>query len=78
MDLVEDALLALAEGDLVGDLVEVARRPAPLAVQAADREVDLLQGPEDLFDLLVNSSAGRCSITLARIPVPTLVGQAVR
>ena len=51
-DLVQDGRLALAERHLVGDLVEVARRPAALAVQAAHRQVDLLQGPEDLFDLL--------------------------
>ena len=51
-DLVEDLRLALAERHLVGDLVEVAERPAALAVEAADGQVDLLQGAEDLLDLL--------------------------
>ena len=44
--------LGLAQGLLVGDLVEVARGLAPLAVQAADGQVDLLEGAEDLVDLL--------------------------
>ena len=44
--------LALAQGLLVGDLVEVARSLAPLAVEAADGQVDLLEGAEDLVDLL--------------------------
>jgi hypothetical protein len=41
-DFAEDGRLALAEGDLVGNLVEVAGGPAALAVQAADHQVDLL------------------------------------
>ena len=44
--------LGLAQGLLVGDLVEVAGGLAPLAVEAADGQVDLLEGPEDLVDLL--------------------------
>ena len=39
------------EGDLVADLVEVAHRLRAFAVQAADRQADLLQAAEDLVDL---------------------------
>jgi len=52
VNLVEQRLLALAERHLVGDLVKVSGRPAALAVEAAYRQVDLLQGAEDLLDLL--------------------------
>ena len=57
-DLVEDGRFALAEGDLVGDLIKIARRPAPFAVQAAHGQVNLLQGPENLLDLLRQHHAG--------------------
>ena len=70
--------LALAQRLLVGNLVKIAGSLASLAVEAADRQVDLLQGAKTLSICLVWTSPGRCSITPTRIPVPTLVGQAVR
>ena len=44
-------LFAAAQGDLVADLVEIAHRLRAFAVQAADRQADLLQAAEDLLDL---------------------------
>ena len=73
-----ELFLALAERDLVADLVEIAQRLRAFAVQAADGEVDLLQAAEDFVDLPRDHRAGRWSITLTRTPVPTFVGQAVR
>src|SRR5205814_6431754 len=58
-NLVEDGRLALAEGYLVRDLVEIAGRSAPFAIKAANRQIDLLQGPENLFDLLGPSQGGQ-------------------
>src|SRR5262245_16217228 len=58
-DVPEGVGLALAERDLVRDLVEVSRRPAALAVQAAHDEVDLLQSTEHLFDLLGQTQGGQ-------------------
>ena len=50
-DLLDQVLFAAAEGDLVADLVEIAHRLRAFAVQAADRQADLLQAAEDLLDL---------------------------
>ncbi len=60
------------------NLVEVAHCLAAFAVQSSHGEIDLLQAVEDFRISRVWTRAGRCSITLARIPVPTFVGQAVR
>ena len=47
----DDGLFADAEGDLVGELVEVAGGFAALAEEAADRQAHVLGGVEELFDL---------------------------
>ena len=46
-----ELVFALAERDLVADLVEIALGLRAFAVQAADGEVDFLQAAEDLVDL---------------------------
>ena len=55
----DQLLLALAQGLLVGDLVEVAEGLAAFAVEAADGQVDLLESAEDLVDLLGLDQAGQ-------------------
>ena len=55
----DQLLFALAQGLLIRDLVEVAERLGPLAVEAADRQVDLLEGAEDLVDLLGLDQGGQ-------------------
>ena len=51
-DLREDGGLALAQRDLVGDLVKVTGSAAAFAVKTSHGEVNLLQGAEDFLDLL--------------------------
>ena len=50
-DLLDQVGLALAQRDLVADLVEIAHGLRALAVQAADGQADFLQAAEDLVDL---------------------------
>jgi hypothetical protein len=50
-ELADDVFFDLAEGGLVGDLVEVAGGFSALAVEAADGELEVLGGAEDFFDL---------------------------
>ena len=47
------------ERDLVADLIEVAHRLRAFAVQAADRQTDLLQAAEDLVDLPGDDQRGQ-------------------
>ena len=44
---------------MIGDLIKVAHRLAPLAVQAAHRQTELLQGLKDLLDILRQDQAGQ-------------------
>jgi len=50
----------------------------PFAEQAADRHAELIHRPHTFSIWLEMTNAGRCIIAEARIPVPRLVGQAVR
>ncbi len=50
-NLFREFFFALAEGDLVADLVEIALGLRAFAVEAADGEVDFLQAAEDFVDL---------------------------
>ena len=54
----------------------LARLPSPYSPRTT--RLSFCRALNTLSSCLVMPSAGRCSITLARSPVPTLVGQAVR
>ena len=57
--LADQLRLGAAQGDLVADLVEVAHRLRAFAVEAADRQADLLQAAEDLVDLPGDDQGGQ-------------------
>ena len=75
---VDDVVFLLPERRLVGDLEEIAQRLGAFAIQPAHRQADLVHRLDDLLICSLKTSAGRCTIAEARIPVPTFVGQAVR
>ena len=76
--LLDQLVFALAERDLVADLVEVAHACEPSPYRPRTARLIFCRLRKTLSICRVMTSAGRCSITLTRMPVPTFVGQAVR
>src|SRR5207237_1150680 len=58
-EIADDFFFVLAQGGLVGDLVEVAGGFGAFAVEAADGELQVLGGAEDLFDLAGELQSGQ-------------------
>ena len=58
-NLVENLYLALAQRHLVGDLVEISRGPAAFSIQAPHGQVDFLERPKDLLDVLDHHQRGQ-------------------
>ena len=59
LEAADDGFLALAEGGLVGNLIEIAERLGAFAVETADGEADLVDRLEDLADLVAEHEAGQ-------------------
>ena len=74
----DDVGFGFAQSHLVGNLENIAQRFGAFAVKAAHRQAQFVDGLNDRIDLLGQNQPGRCSIALTRMPVPILVGQAVR
>jgi hypothetical protein len=76
--MVEQLVLAAAQGGLVGQLEEVADDLAALPIEPRKVSPTCARPWSTLEISLVSTSPGRWISTEARSPVPTLVGHEVR